>query len=901
MMMHDRVLMMRALRLAGLALVLLIASTTVEGQQPVFRSSVELTSIDLSVLDDRGNPVTDLKPGDFRVRVDGSDRQVISADWVALETQEQPSAPPPPPGYSANANATGGRLILLVVDQPNIRFGGALAIRNAVNGFIDRLGPSDRAAVIGIGQAAPSTPFTSDHERLKRVVSRLNGLYQPSVLSEFQITLSEALRIQRGFPGALEEVIVRECAGMAGPAFEACALEVQGEAQEKAMTGTVDGQQTMNVLRSLLTALKTIDGPKTMLLVSEGFIIDEQRSAVIELGAIAAASKTSIFALKLDDQLFAVTAENRRAPLSQMDDRYLRGEGLELLAGASRGALFNIVGSGAAVFDRVQSELAGYYLLGVESSPVDRDGKTHSVRIDVARKGVTVRGRRAIVNSPDEARPRSAREQVSAALSTPLPISALPLRVATFSLQGPEQDKVQLLIHADIGTDYPSPRNATIGYSIIDEDGRMVEGRVGEGRLPPIMNGVPSALQFTGGASLAPGKYTLKLAVNEGDRMGTVEHEFTAGVAAAGPFQVSDLMTGGPLNGAEDVLQPSVGYSVIFGTVQGYVEAYGEGATGLKTTFELASSAAGEALLSQPVEPYSAAAGSRAIFSKTLPVRQLPPGQYVFRAVVSGPNGPVRTLSRSFEVAAPAVLMTSADSGSVLSTADVFLPVAESMLTRPFDAAQISSPETVKAFRERVAVPARQAFDAGVGALAAGDYGKAEASLKSALNTEAENTSVLAYLAAVFAAAGRDDQASGAWQTSLVDGSDFPQIYEWLGDALLRERRLGEARAILEEAATKWPGDLRFVKPMAIVYATFGQGQQAVRLLERYIDANPNDVDALQLAVEWIYHLKLARTAAQSPSDDVKAAKTFADKYIQAKGPQQALVRQWLAYLEKTQ
>ena len=37
------------------------------------------------------------------------------------------------------------------------------------------------------------------------------------------------------------------------------------------------------------------------------------------------------------------------------------------------------------------------------------------------------------------------------------------------------------------------------------------------------------------------------------------------------------------------------------------------------------------------------------------------------------------------------------------------------------------------------------------------------------------------------AAAGRDDQATGAWQTSLIDGSDFPEIYAWLADALMRE------------------------------------------------------------------------------------------------------------------
>ncbi len=413
------------------------------------------------------------------------------------------------------------------------------------------------------------------------------------------------------------------------------------------------------------------------------------------------------------------------------------------------------------------------------------------------------------------------------------------------------------------------------------------------------MNGVPSALQFTGGASVPPGEYTLKLAVNERDRIGTVEHEFTAGVAASGPMTVSDLMAGGPLNGAEDLLQPTIGYTVSFGVVQGYVEAYGAGAPEVKARFELAQTDTGEALVSADVPARIAGGGTRAIFSKALPVRQLPPGKYVLRAVLSEGRDPVRTLTRAFEVAAPAVLMTSAESGSILSTADVFLPVTDGMLSHTFDRSQLARRETLQAFRERVAPAARQAFDAGVTALASGDYGRAESSLKSALATDAENTSVLAYLAAVFAAAGRDDQASGAWQTSLVDGSDLPQIYEWLADSLMRLRRLAEARAVLEEAMTRWPADVRFVKPMAVIAATFGQGQQAVRLLARHLDAHPDDTEALQLGVEWIYHLRLARTTARTPADDVKLARGYADAYIKANGPQQALVRRWMEFLER--
>jgi len=51
----------------------------------------------------------------------------------------------------------------------------------------------------------------------------------------------------------------------------------------------------------------------------------------------------------------------------------------------------------------------------------------------------------------------------------------------------------------------------------------------------------------------------------------------------------------------------------------------------------------------------------------------------------------------------------------------------------------------------------------------------------------------------------------------------------------MRLRNLSQARSILEEAVVKWPSDLRFAKPLALLYATFGQGREAVRTLERHL------------------------------------------------------------------
>src|SRR5690606_26127709 len=75
------------------------------------------------------------------------------------------------------------------------------------------------------------------------------------------------------------------------------------------------------------------------------------------------------------------------------EDRRLQEEGLEALAGLSRGSLFRVSTSPTYAFDRILRALAGYYLVGVEAVPADRDGKRHRLSVETTRPGVTLRSR----------------------------------------------------------------------------------------------------------------------------------------------------------------------------------------------------------------------------------------------------------------------------------------------------------------------------------------------------------------------------------------------------------------------------------------------------------------------------------------------------------------------------
>jgi VWFA-related protein len=870
---------------------------------PRFQSSVEVTPVDVTVVDDRGQPIRDLAPSDFSVRIDGNPRRVISAEWISLVTAGKPPAVAPvPEGYTSNENATGGRLIVIAVDEPNIRFGAARAVAFAANAFIDRLSASDRVAAVGLAISSPATPFTADRERVKQAIARMNGQRQQiATMRQYNIALSEAMQIEKGDMLTFDSVATRECRNETSPAAQqACRNFVQSEAMEIARDAQQNSNQTSRALRDLLVGLATIDAPKTLILLSEGFVLDGSSAELIDLGALAARARTSVYTLQLEEELYSAT--EAKMAIAPMADRLQRTEGLELLAGASRGALFRITGTGASIFERIESELSGYYLLGIDPDPRDRDGKQHPVRVDVPRRGAIVRARRQIVTLPDvAARASSGREAVAAALVSPLIVSALPLRVATFSLQGPEASKIQVLVHVDVGSEYSSSKRMSVGYTITDANGRLADSQGSELRLSPMVQGVPSPLEYVTGASLPPGDYTLKFAAADGERAGSIEHPIHARLVDSGRVRLSELMVGGPAD-PDAALRPTIGYAVAYGSLHGYMEAYGPEATSVQVKYEVAANETDPAILATDVQPRQAGDG-RAVFTRVLQVRALPAGKYVLRAIVSAAGQPVKTLTRSFEVSSPAVLMTSATGlgdDAPSSDGELFLPIEEHSLDAPFRTGDALKEATLEPFRAKLAPAAKPAFDKGLAQLTAGDYVHAETSFKAAIQPDVDSTAALAYLAVCFAASGHDDAAASAWQTALVDGSDVPQIYQWLGEALLRTHSLAEARSVLEEAAGRWPSDTRFTRPLAFVYASFGKGREAVRTLERYINATGSpDPDTFALGVEWIYQIHAAGGVVHNRGEDLKIARSYAEHYARSGGGKQQLVKQWIDFLEK--
>jgi VWFA-related protein len=905
---------MKPILIALVAVVAGLAVLEAQDTTPRFRSGVDVLPIDITVVDGSGRQIRDLAAGDFKVSVGGDTRRVLSAEWISLARVAAPPPTPVPEGYSSNESATDGRLIVLVIDQRNIRFGGGRGIADAMNGFIDQLTDSDRLALVGIGRGVTSIPFTADHARIKDAVGRLTGQMQAPVqspMTNVPMTLTTAVRLTRGDQALMERLLMNcPLIGRNGP--DTCQAEITRQAEDLVIAATDERRATVRALLALLASLQLIDAPKSLVLVSEGLALfdgdGDATSELASIGPLAASARTSIYALRLGDQVFDATRARSAPP---EDDAQIRLRGLETLTASARGTMFNVTSTGANAFERLESELSGYYLLSVEASPADRDRSSAPLRVQVSRKGAVVRARSTIAPAAAaEVAAQSPLAAAASALMSPLSVGTLPLRVITFNFQGSDPSTVQLLIHADIGRDYTAPQAVAVAYAVLNSAGTAVATESIVSRLGPRLWSIASPLPFSAGVGVPPGDYVLKIAVSDGVRVGSIEHPVHASLAGAGELKLSDLTAGGPVPSTSAPARPTVDDTIYFGALHGYLEAYGDAAALTSVHYEIAADDSSPALLVDDAAARQVN-GRRASFSRLIRTAALPPGRYQLRARVSVNGVPATTLSRSFDIAktdagitaapatpaAPAPADTIRTAGALDAATELFLPMDASDLVSPFKLTDALAPEALQIFTERVPTAAKAAFDEGVAQLGAGDTVAAAASFKTAIRQNTDFTAAVSYLAVTLAASGHDLEAAGAWQTALAGGGDLPQLYLWIGQALLRVREFPRAQSILEEAARRWPEDRRFARPLAMLYATTGKGFDALASLEKYLAGSPADADALFLGVQWIYQVHLSGKVLHDKPSDLALARTWSDAYTRANGNKQPLVNQWIGYL----
>jgi len=369
--------------------------------------------------------------------------------------------------YTSNLTPINGRQIVIAVDQVRISPAGIRPVLSAATRFLDRLTPLDQVAFIAFPEPGPQVNFTNDKLRLKLGMERLVGHYAEMRTGQFNIGVSEAIEIaEKRDQITLANVLTRECRGTTGRAREDCERDVVSEASQLAQKARTEADISLRALERILEQLALVEGPKSLILVSESLAIQES-SELDRVILLAGRARVSINVLLVDLSRNDITISEQ--PPSMAADRRVQMEGLQALAAMSRGSLYHVVGTGENIFERLASEISAYYILGVEQRPGDQERQRSRIDVEVRRRDVTIRSRQAFVLSQAGAPKRSADDALRDALVSPFGTTGLPLRVTTFAQQDAQTRKVRVTIAAHVGQPGTPAGDYVVGYLVVND------------------------------------------------------------------------------------------------------------------------------------------------------------------------------------------------------------------------------------------------------------------------------------------------------------------------------------------------------------------------------------------------------------------------------------------------
>jgi VWFA-related protein len=539
---------------------------------PTFAAETRLVTVDVLVLDAQGKPVSDLKREDFRVREDGSPQPLTSFEAIEARLARLPAPQLAVPSESRLASNLPSpptrRTFGIVFDDLHIDNPQVTRVRAALKTFLAReTQPGDRLVLLTTAEGRFwTTAQGAGSGSFAEAIERLESHRRPSQLTpERRMSPVEAMRIMQGDTTVADRVRRRRailtswCQWAGGrcqcdqgqlqsPHPDGCDEPAGVESAEEAYTLADQGaERALSVLRNAIAMLGAQRDRKVLVLVSEGFLMDPRLDGFRQVRDAAARSNVVLYFLDargLESGPFPFGAAGTSALPAEdvgptLTDWRQEADGARTLA-ADTGGLSLQTNDLVAGLQRVADESRVTYLLGYEPPSRDRDGRYHTLKVEVLRRGLAVRARTGyFAPRGDPESPRADEDAVRRVLADPFDRGEIPMRLATY-VQGPsaqEKGRVDVVVAGELRQDALQSRV---------EDGRMVAEpklvlMIGTSGHPPQKaewritvadatpaptNGEPPRDErwypFATRVPLEPGDHRIRLVVESGDRTGSV-------------------------------------------------------------------------------------------------------------------------------------------------------------------------------------------------------------------------------------------------------------------------------------------------------------------------------------------------------------------------------------------
>jgi len=416
----TRILLGWTLAASGAAL-LVAQSASPPTQQPSFRTLTTLIEVDTIVTDGKGQFVSGLSADDFEVDEDGKPQKIErvyvvtgSSGGAELTPTATPAGAGAQPAVPAAATP---RVFVLFFDQDHLQEGAFKRLQDAAIVFLTKdFRQSDVGGVV-LGTTMAGNRLTSDRDALVSAVReakataaktsrRLELLEWPRLNSE-----AEAVRI----------ALSNDREVLAGAVRRACAddpsvcknVDPEPMLMEKARAIVADlrpaARRTVMTLQTLASGLARLPGRKTIVLMTEGFFVEESWADLRQIVGASARSDVRIYAI--DARGVDTRQLNDPRQLGVMDpggslplEAYNTSEdGPNMLAADTGGFTIRHTNAFADALAAIARDTSTYYVIGYRPANPVVDGAFRKIAVRVKRTGVSVRARRGYLATPTPA------------------------------------------------------------------------------------------------------------------------------------------------------------------------------------------------------------------------------------------------------------------------------------------------------------------------------------------------------------------------------------------------------------------------------------------------------------------------------------------------------------------
>lgn len=404
-----------ALALGGVALVGQTPAMRLPGapQAPLFRSGTELVEVDAIVQDRDGRFVPGLSADDFEVEEEGKPQRIQLFYLVTGPSTLVPRAKVPD-GFLRAPDQTARRIFTLVFDQEHLEVDAFRRVQKAALRFLqDQFRPGDVGGVVVGGQMARNRLTTMRDELVEivrgarpdaEVRERVEVFRDwPRLESEF-----EALRIDAGDTRVLAEAVVRnclerpdECSRPGVP--ESVENTLQWNARRYLDLSRAAASRFIQSLSALVAGLGRLEGRKTVVILTEGFLVEDARGVLLQIAARAARFGVTIYAVdarglgRTSTGMIDASEPGVRLPPSAFDTQE---DGPHILAVETGGFVVRNTNDFAGALERIAADTSTYYVLGYSPENTTLDGRFRKIEVRVKWRGMRVRARKGYLATP---------------------------------------------------------------------------------------------------------------------------------------------------------------------------------------------------------------------------------------------------------------------------------------------------------------------------------------------------------------------------------------------------------------------------------------------------------------------------------------------------------------------